>query len=280
METVILATTTATLFGISDFLGGFASRRDSALAVTARAYLLGVVVMAAATLGFPGARVVPADLAWGVTGGLCGGFGVMALYAALAAGRMSIVAPTTAALSGSLPALFDLLRGSAVRPLALVGLGLALVAVIVVSATAGEEEERGLPRRALLLSVTAGVLFAGSFLSFSFAGTESGFAPLLAARLVSGSLLTVLTFARLRRLRLEAGALAPTLAAGLFDALATVAMISAIRVGPLAVASVLGSLYPVVTILLARFVLHERLRGLQRLGIALALAAVVLAAAG
>jgi drug/metabolite transporter (DMT)-like permease len=280
METVILATTTAALFGVSDFLGGFASRRDSALAVTARAYLLGVVVMAVATLGFPGARVVPADLAWGVVGGLCGGFGVMALYAALAAGRMSIVAPTTAALSGSLPALFDLARGSAVRPLALVGLGLALVAVVVVSATAGEEEERGLPRRALLLSIAAGILFAGSFLSFSFAGTESGFAPLLAARLVCGSLLTVLAFARLRRLRLEQGALASTLAAGTFDALATVAMISAIRVGPLAVASVLGSLYPVVTILLARFVLHERLRGLQRLGIALALAAVVLAAAG
>jgi drug/metabolite transporter (DMT)-like permease len=280
METVILATTTATLFGISDFLGGLASRRDSALAVTARAYLLGVVVMAAVTLGFPGARVVPADLVWGVAGGLCGGFGVMALYAALAAGRMSIVAPTTAALSGSLPALFDLVRGSAVRPLALAGLGLALVAVVVVSATAGEEEERGLPRRALLLSITAGVAFAGSFLSFSFAGTESGFAPLLAARLVSGSLLTVIAFARLRRLRLEKGALASTLAAGTFDAMATVAMISAIRVGPLAVAAVLGSLYPVVTILLARFVLRERIRGLQRLGIALALAAVVLAAAG
>jgi drug/metabolite transporter (DMT)-like permease len=280
METVILATTTATLFGISDFLGGLASRRDSALAVTARAYLLGVVVMAAVTIGFPGARVAPADIAWGVAGGLCGGFGVMALYAALAAGRMSIVAPTTAALSGSLPALFDLVRGSAVRPLALAGLGLALVAVVVVSATAGEEEERGLPRRALLLSITAGVLFAGSFLSFSFAGTESGFAPLLAARLVSGSLLTALAFARLRRLRLEPGALASTLAAGMFDALATVAMISAIRVGPLAVAAVLGSLYPVVTILLARFVLHERIRGLQRLGIVLALAAVVLAAAG
>jgi drug/metabolite transporter (DMT)-like permease len=278
METVILATTTAALFGLSDFLGGFASRRDSALAVTARAYLLGVVVMVAAALAFPGARVSPSDLAWGVAGGLCGGFGVMSLYAALACGRMSIVAPTTAALSGSLPALFDLARGSTVRPLSLVGL--ALVAVIVVSATAGEEEERGLPRRALALAIVSGVLFAGAFLSFSFAGKESGFAPLVAARSVSGGLLTALALARLRRVRLEPGALAPTLAAGLFDALATVAMISAIRIGPLAVASVLGSLYPVVTILLARFVLHERLRGLQRLGIALALGAVVLAAAG
>lgn len=280
METVILASTTAALFGFSDFLGGFASRKDTALAVTARAYLLGVVVMIAAVLVFPGARVTPRDLVWGTVGGLCGGLGVMSLYAALACGRMSIVAPTTAALSGSLPALFDLVRGTAIRPLALAGLGLAIVAVIVVSATAGEKEEHELPRRALALSIASGVLFAGAFLSFSFAGRDSGFAPLVAARIVSGGLLTALAYLRLRRIRLRRGALAPTIGAGTLDALATVTMITAIRIGPLAIASVLGSLYPVVTILLARFVLGERLKGLQRLGIALALAAVLMAALG
>jgi uncharacterized membrane protein len=199
METVILATTTAVLFGFSDFLGGFASRKDNALAVTARAYLLGVVVMAAAVLLFPGTRVTWPDLAWGTAGGLCGGLGVMSLYAALACGRMSIVAPTTAALSGSLPALFDLVRGTALRPLALLGLGLAIVAVIVVSAGAGEKEEHELPRRALVLSIASGVLFAGAFLSFSFAGDDSGFAPLVAARVVSGVLLTVRARADARR---------------------------------------------------------------------------------
>jgi drug/metabolite transporter (DMT)-like permease len=280
METVILATTTAALFGFSDFFGGLASRKDTALAVTARAYLLGVVVMAAAVLLFPARAVTPYDLAWGIAGGLCGGLGVMSLYAALACGRMSIVAPTTAALSGSLPALFDLVRGTAIRPLALVGLGLAIVAVVIVSMTAGEKEEHELPRRALVLSIASGVLFAGAFLSFSFAGRDSGFAPLVAARVVSGSLLTVLAYVRLGRVRLHGGALAPTLGAGVLDALATVSMITAIRVGPLAIASVLGSLYPVVTILLARFVLGERLRGLQRVGIALALAAVLMAALG
>jgi drug/metabolite transporter (DMT)-like permease len=280
METVILATTTAALFGFSDFFGGLASRKDSALAVTSRAYLLGVVVMVTATLIFPGRSVAPVDLAWGVAGGLCGGMGVMALYAALACGRMSIVAPTTAALSGSLPALFDVLRGTAVRPVALAGLGLAIVAVVIVSASAGEKEEHELPRRALVLSIVSGVLFAGAFLSFSFAGKDSGFAPLVAARLVSGGLLTLIALVRLKRFRLEPGAVAPTVAAGTLDALATVAMITAIRIGPLAIASVLGSLYPVVTILLARFVLGERLRGLQRLGIALALGAVLMAALG
>lgn len=280
METVILATTTAALFGFSDFFGGLASRKDTALAVTSRGYLLGVVVMVAATLLFPGRSVTPVDLAWGVAGGLCGGLGVMALYAALACGRMSIVAPTTAALSGSLPALFDLVRGTAVRPVALAGLGLAIVAVVIVSATAGEKEEHELPRRALVLSIVSGILFAGAFLSFSFAGKESGFAPLVAARLVSGGLLTLIALVRLRRFRLKPGAGALTLAAGTMDSLATVAMITAIRIGPLAIASVLGSLYPVVTILLARFVLGERLRAFQRFGIVLALGAVLMAALG
>lgn len=280
METVILATTTAALFGFSDFFGGLASRKDTALAVTSRAYLLGVVVMVAATLLFPGRSVTPVDLAWGVAGGLCGGLGVMALYAALACGRMSIVAPTTAALSGSLPALFDLVRGTAVRPVALAGLGLAIVAVVIVSATAGEKEEHELPRRALVLSIVSGILFAGAFLSFSFAGKESGFAPLVAARLVSGGLLTLIALVRLRRFRLKPGAGALTLAAGTMDSLATVAMITAIRIGPLAIASVLGSLYPVVTILLARFVLGERLRAFQRFGIVLALGAVLMATLG
>lgn len=204
----------------------------------------------------------------------------MALYAALACGRMSIVAPTTAALSGSLPALFDLVRGTAIRPVALAGLGLAVVAVVIVSATAGEKEEHELPRRALVLSIVSGVLFAGAFLSFSFAGKDSGFAPLVAARLVSGGLLTLIALVRLKRFRLAPGSVAPTVAAGILDSLATVAMITAIRIGPLAIASVLGSLYPVVTILLARFVLGERLRGLQRLGIVLALGAVLMAALG
>lgn len=280
METVILATTTAALFGFSDFFGGLASRKDTALAVTSRAYLLGVVVMVAATLAFPGRAVTSVDLAWGVAGGLCGGIGVMALYAALACGRMSIVAPTTAALSGSLPAAFDLLRGTAVRPIALAGLGLAIVAVVIVSITAGEKEEHELPRRALVLSIVSGVLFAGAFLSFSFAGKDSGFAPLVAARIVSGGLLTIIALVRLKRFRLAPGAGALTVAAGTMDALATVAMITAIRIGPLAIASVLGSLYPVVTILLARYVLGERLKGLQRAGIVFALVAVLMAALG
>jgi uncharacterized membrane protein len=280
MATVLLALSTAALFGFSDFLGGVASRRDSALAVTAQAHVIGVVLFAAALLVMPATAPRAADYAWGVAAGLAGGCGVVALYAALAAGRMSIVAPITAALSGSLPAAFDLVRGTAIRPVGLVGLGLAVVSIVIVSASAGSEEEHAIPRRAIVLSILAGLGFAGSLLAFSYTAPTSGIWPLLAARGTSALLFAAVALLVRGRLLLTRTALAPALAAGAFDAAANVTMLAAIRSGPLAVASVLGSLYPVVVILLARIVLKERLRGMQRVGVVMALIAVVLAATG
>jgi drug/metabolite transporter (DMT)-like permease len=282
MLTVIFASTTAALFGVGDFLGGAASRKDSAIAVTANAHLVGVVLFAIALVAFP-APLVMSDIYAGIAGGLGGGLGVTALYAALARGRMSVVAPLTAALSGSLPALYDFMTGTSVGTLPLVGLGLAFVATIVVSATSTSEEpdgSRSLPPAALVLSILAGIGFSGSFLSFSFAGDAAGFWPLATARLTSFLILAAATLIGRRRFGVAAVVRRETYGAGLLDAAANVTMINAIRLGPLAVASVLGSLYPVVTVMLARFVLHEHLRPVQRAAIALALTAVVLSSAG
>jgi drug/metabolite transporter (DMT)-like permease len=135
-----------------------------------------------------------------------------------------------------------------------------------------------MPPAAVGLSLVAGVGFAGSFIAFSFSDAGSGFWPLLAARLTSVTLIGAATLVTQRTLRVVAPARRATLGAGVFDTTANITMLTAIRIGPLAVASVLGSLYPVATVLLARAVLGEHLRGLQRAGVALAFAAVVLAA--
>lgn len=276
--TVLLSTSTAVLFGVADFLGGFAARRHSAIAVTAVAHSVGIALFAAAAVAFP-APYSAVSVTAGVSAGVCGGIGVAALYAALARGRMSVIAPLTAALSGSLPAVYGLARGEGVSPSAAVGLALALAATIVVSATSahGDEEVEAVPPVAIALAVVAGFGFAGSFLSFSFATDTSGFWPLLAARLTSSGMLALVVVGRRGRFRAEGGVMRTTLLAGVLDSAANVTMVSAIRVGPLAVASVLGSLYPVVTVLLARVVLGERLHGWQRAGVALALVAVLLA---
>ena len=277
MLTILFSSVTSLLLGCSDFLGGLASRRDSAFAVTANAHLIGLAIMAVAVVVFPSPFGV-ADLAWGAAAGVAGGIGVTALYGALAVGRMGVVAPLTAALSGSLPALYDLLRGTALRQLSLVGLAIALVAIVIVSASGDPEERAEMPSRAIALAVLAGVGFTGCFIFFSLAAKTSGLMPLLAARVVSVALLMAITFARRGHVTLAPDARASAYGAGALDAAANVTMLTAIRIGPLAVASVLGSLYPVVTILLARVVLKERLRPVQRAGVVLALAAVMLTA--
>lgn len=273
--TILLASVTSLLFGCSDFLGGLASRRDSEIAVTANAHMLGLVIVTLAMFAWP-APFGTGDLVWGAAAGIAGGIGVTALYGALARGRMCVIAPLTASLSGSLPALYDFARGTQIRPTALAGLALALVAVIIVSANEHPGDRAAMPLSALALAVLAGVGFTFSFIFFSFAGKGSGLVPLVAARGVSAGLLTVLAFARRGKVSLAPDARPLALGAGALDAAANVTMLAAIRIGPLAVAAVLGSLYPVATILLARVVLGERLRWAQRAGVALALAAVAL----
>lgn len=282
MLTVLLAVSTAALFGVGDFLGGLASRRESAVAVTAAAHAIGVVLFSLAVLVFP-APFSSVGLTAGVAAGVFGGIGVTALFAALAQGRMSVVAPLTAAISGSLPAVYEVVvKGTQLAWTSIAGLLLALVATVVVSAASSpeqlHEDDPGMPPVAIALSLVAGVGFAGSFIAFSFAGDASGFWPLFAARVTSFSMLASVAFVRRRTLKINPEVRRATFGAGLLDSAANVTMLSAIRIGPLAVASVLGSLYPVATVLLARAILGEHLRGLQRVGVGLALAAVILAA--
>jgi drug/metabolite transporter (DMT)-like permease len=275
--TVALATLSAALFGTADFLGGLASRRHRALVVTVRSQVVGFVVMLAAALLVPailGAR----DVGLGIFAGVSGGIGVVALYAGLATGRMGVVAPITAALSGTLPALFDLARGTRVSGLGIAGLGLALVAVVIVSLTGHLPGETDTSRRALLYAFIAGVGFAGSLISYANTSHSSGFWPLVVGRTTTIVMLGSVALIRIGSVKLDAAALKPAMAAGVFDGFANIVVIAAMRSGPLAIASVLAALYPVATVLLARYVLDERLHLWQQVGVALALVAVVLSA--
>jgi drug/metabolite transporter (DMT)-like permease len=278
MLTALLGVATAALFGSGDFFGGLASRRSPALAVTGVVYVVGVVAFGVLLLVLRPEQVTRADVLWGAASGVAGTVGIISLYAALAIGRMSVVAPITAALSGAGPALFDLATGAQLKPVTLVGLVLALVAVIIVSTTTGTVEEHGMPPLAVGLSVLAGASFACSLVALSLTLSPSGFAPLLVARVVGCVIMGVALLVRRREMSLHAGSARMAAAAGLRDASANVTMISAIRIGPLAVAAVVGGLYPVATMLLARIVLGERLKRHQAFGVALALAAVVLTA--
>ncbi len=276
--TALIATLAAALFGGADFLGGFASRREPALVVTIASQTVGFAVLAAVSIALPPRSWVDPQLLWGVAAGLSGGLGVLALYAGLATGRMSLVAPVTAALSGSVPAAVGLLARD--EPLAwtsITGIALALSAVVIVSATA-EDDGDGSGRTAVGLGVLAGLGFAGSILSYAQTTAASGFAPLGIARMAAVVMLVGAALVRRSRVVPAPGSRRLVVATGMVDASANIAQVVALRLGPLAVASVLGALYPVATLILARFLLHEHLHGWQRMGIALALVAVVLTA--
>ncbi len=280
--TIALALSTSLLFGVGDFLGGVATRRDSAFAVTGTSHIISIVFMAAAVLLLPAASPTSTDIIAGAVSGLTGVIGVLCLYGALAVGRMSIVAPVSAALSASLPALYDLATGTSLSPVTISGISLALVAIVVVSVAPDDRlDEPGYeyrPRRALVLATLSGVGFAGGFIALSFTSVESGLTPILAARVVSIAISVFLAFRVGRGFPVDRTALAPTFGAGVADVLANVTMLTAIRLGPLAVASVLGALFPVVVVTLARIFLKERLHLWQKLGVGLAMVAVVLSA--
>ena len=278
--TALLATAAAALFGTSDFLGGLASRRVSAIIATLAAQAVGLTIFVVVTLAWPSSSATPRDLQYGALAGLAGGVGVLSLYAGLAAGRMSVVAPVTAALSGSLPALVSFARGEVVRPVGLLGLGLALVAVMLVSYSTEDNGEGGSSRRALAYAVIAGAGFAGSMLCYAETAPASNVLPLIPARATTIVLLLALALVRRTGLRIEGVARRQALMAGGVDAFANWSLLVSLRMGPVAVASVVSSLYPVTTVLLARVILDERIRGLQRLGVAIAFLAVVLSALG
>lgn len=278
MTAAVLAAVTAAGFGFANFVGGLASRRDAALAVTANAHLIGALLLGAVALLFPASRVVPADVFWGGIAGVTGGLAVVALYAALAYGRMSVVAPLTAAISAALPALYDIARGTVLRPVTGIGIALALAAVLVVSSAGDTESRAAMPLRAVVLAVVAGVGLSVTLIAYSLTGGESGLVPLVSARVVSALLLGAMTAVRARRYLVKAGARRLTVGSGVVEALANITLITAVRTGPLAVVAVVAATGPVVTILLARAFLGERLRGVQRAGVALALVAIVMTA--
>jgi uncharacterized membrane protein len=274
----LLALTAAAAYGVGDFLGGMAARREPSTAVVLWSHVIGLVMLLSAAPAL-GGDVTPRALAVGGVAGLFGGAGVALFYRGLSLGSMSVVAPVAALFSAAVPVMAGL--GSGERPplAAIGGIGMALVAVTMVSrerpATHGE---RGVGLQPLLLAIGAGIAFGLFFVALDRAGGDAGIWPLVGARVASVSLFASLGAARLTAAAPPRAALAAAVGCGLLDAAANVLYMLALSHGLLSVVSVLTALYPAGTVLLARYVLGERLTGLQRTGLAVAGVAAVLIA--
>ena len=269
----------AGLVGGADFLGGFASRRSWPVRVAARAQGIGFVVslpVAAAV----GGRPTAADVAWSVASGATVGIGLALFYTAMALGQISIAAPAAAVTGAVLPVAVGLARGERPGPAALVGIGAAIVAIAVVSLAPGHPSSGEVTKHALALALLAGACFGVFYVSLSRVGADAGMWPVSISRAASSGLLGLVVVALGRERRATRGLGRITVAIGVLEVAAVIALLIAFRHGTLAIASVLASLYPVTTVLLAAGVLRERLTRLQLAAVALALVAVALVSTG
>jgi uncharacterized membrane protein len=275
---ILLALASAVVYGMADFCGGIASRRAAAATVVALSQAAGLVVVAL-LLPWLGGQPDRADLAWGAAAGVAGGAGLLLFYRALADGVMSVVAPVTAVSAAAFPVLGGLVLGERLGPAAVAGIVLALVAVVLVAAEDGLSSLRSARLRTVAPALAAGAGFGLFFVLLERTGGDAGLTPLAAARVVSVLLVGGLALATVRSLRVPRRVLPVVLLAGVGDMAANALFLVATQAGgQLAVTGVLASLYPVSTVVLAQVVLRERLAGVQRTGLLVAAAAVVLIA--
>lgn len=285
--TIIFGLLSAFSYGYADFVGAIAAKKVRALAVTTVAFVFGLTIAVFLSLFF-GASYQLSVIQIGIYAGICSAAAITFLYAALALGPISIVSPLTAVLSAMIPVLFDVASGQQLSAFALVAIAMILVAVVLVAFIPGDAVR--LPTlRATLYSVGAGVGFAGIFLFLDMAPEGSGLGVLVVMRVVglvllAGGLIGLMLAGRSKvfvEKELFGKSVFPlVLLAGLGDVTGNVFFMIATSSGALAVAAVLTSLYPVGTILLARIFLKERIALSQNIGIALAIAACALLAAG
>jgi drug/metabolite transporter (DMT)-like permease len=276
---VALGLASALSWGLADFLAGLQSRRHPVLTVLAFSQLAGTVALGLLVVAL--GRELPSGsaLAWAVSASVGGNLALLAFYRALAAGTMSIVAPVSAS-GAALPVVVGIASGERPSGVQAVGLLAALVGIVLAAREEAHPDAAPPNRTALGLALLAAVGFGYFLLGLEQATrTADPLGAALAGRL--GTVTVVLTALALLRPALPGPEnLVPLVVVGLLDVGANALYALATVEGLLSVVSVLGSLYPAITVVLAHLVLGERVAPLQRAGVATVLGGVVLIAAG
>lgn len=315
MLAAALAFVGALVYGSADFLGGLAARRLRPVLVTSVAAAAGLAVLVVASPLLGGVWRMQ-DVLWGAASGVTGAIAIGLLYACLALGPMSVLSPVTAVVSAVAPMLWGLLvDGERLGPSGYAGLGLAVVAIVLVAFLPGERITRP-SLRGLLMATGSGIAIGAFLILIDRTSEDSGVIPLLVNRgvaaVLTGAITLALIVSAVRRgattaeaisapeerptpgtgsavapARGPAGPAGPVAArawllavlCGCVDALANLLLVLALRSGgDLAVVSALTALYPAGTVLLASVVLREHIARIQWAGLALALVAGALLA--
>lgn len=273
-------------YGVSDFVGGVASRRVAALRVVIVSYPISLL-MVLAVVPLVGGSATATSLFWGAMSGVAGGLAVWWFYVALAEGPMAVVSPITAVLVAGIPVVVGVTGGERPSLLAYVGIAGALVAVVLVSRespddTAGEVaggRTLTFTPRVAALTVASGVAFAATFVFLDLAGGDDvGLWPLVASRASATVVMWTVALITASFLVPPRSVMMLAVWVAVLDAVANAALLYAFQGGLLSLVSVITALYPAATVLLAMVMLGERVGPMQRVGMALALASVALIA--
>lgn len=277
--TIFLSLVTAAIFGSGDFFGGLSAKRTAIVQVVAGSHFVGLIGVTLAAFLIADEFSMRA-FGLGAAGGLFGGIGVGLLYRRLAVGPMAVVAPITAITSAAVPALWAVFNGDSLSSLAWAGVFVALIAIGLVSYS---DDGAGAQVTPLVIgeSLLSGAGFGAFFIFLDATEAVNAPWPVVGARLLTTCGLVLFMLAtRHKLIPNDRVALWLIAATGLLDTGSNIIFLYATNRGSLTVVAVLSSLYPISTVLLARFVLSERMTRIQLGGFVTALVATALIAAG
>lgn len=274
---ILLGGLSSLFYGVGDFLGGEGAKRVTAATVVLWAGVISFPLIAIAAFVVGGSPDV-ADLWLGAAGGTAGAFGLVSLFAGLGRGQAAAVAPAAAAFSGMVPVLVALLAGESLTPFTWTGIAIALPAIVLCSwvADPGEVALGG-----VWYGVLAGLGFGTYTVLLDLTSAESALFPLIPAR--AATMAAVAVVALLGAWRVSGVSTIPkaiVFGNGMLDVSGNVTLLLALRSGALAPVAIAASLYPAVTVLMARFVNAEPLRARQVVGLLLTVAALTAIAVG
>ena len=297
------------IWGTSDFTGGYASRRANAFVFTAFSHLCALVLMVVLALAQHAPFPSRTSILWALLAGGIGGFSLAIFYRALAEGKMGLTAPIAALLGAAIPTLADIAIEGAPHAWTFAGFALAIVAIWLITRAEpvrkpepddklnvwgrallpvptqpcdqiDDEEKTGAVPKGVAVAALAGVGFAAFYLCIRQAGAGSPLWIAAVSRLASFIVTAVAVIATRAPIRLDLPGAAMAAVAGSFDITGSALFIFASQHGRLDEAVVISSLYPAVTVILARLVLKEHFSRWRFIGLLAALAAVPMIAGG
>ncbi len=269
---ILFALSAAITWGSGDFTSGLASRRVGAFHTVLVSYSVGLLALVVVALARREPMSSSSDLIWGAVAGISGMAGLVFLMRGFVMGRMGIVAPVSAVLATAIPVVFTALTEGLPPQLKLLGFGLAIISIWLLSR---REKFSGRPA-GLGMALLAGLGFGGFFIALGQVGASAVFWPLVSGRLVACALMAALILSTRQPIfpaSLPFGLLA---LAGILDVSGNLFFLLSIQLGRMDITAVLGSLYPAVTAILAWLLTREHMARLQMLGVGLAVVAIVM----